>query len=198
MRFALIDGEISEATKGSRGSCPSCRSEVVARCGETKVHHWAHKGKRNCDPWWENETAWHRSWKDNFPKEWQERIHTDEKTGVKHIADVKTDSDWVLEFQHSPISPEERLSRNSFYPKLVWVIDGVRRQRDKTDFHRILDESSNRGYAPTSRLKRIICPDDCRLIKEWHLSNAFVFLDFQEVDKDNRPIIWLLLPRVTD
>lgn len=49
--------------------------------------------------------------------------HTDEESGEKHIADVKTDSGWVLEFQHSNINPKERLSRNSFYPKLVWVVD---------------------------------------------------------------------------
>lgn len=196
MKFALIDGEKSEATKESKGFCPSCGSELVARCGETNVNHWAHKGSRNCDPWWENETEWHRSWKDNFPKEWQEKVHIDEKSGEKHIADVKTDSDWVLEFQHSHINPEERVSRNSFYPKLVWVIDGVRRQRDKTNFHRILEENSIRSDAP--RLKRIIRPDDCKPIKEWHESDAFVFLDFQDVDKYNQLIIWFLFPKVAN
>lgn len=196
MKYALIDGEKFEATKGAKGFCPSCGSELVARCGETNVNHWAHKGNRNCDPWWETETDWHRSWKNNFPKEWQEIIHTDEESGEKHIADVKTASDWVLEFQHSHIDPEECISRNSFYPKLVWVIDGVRRQRDKPNFHRILEENSIRSDVP--RLKRIISPDDCRLIKEWHKSDTLVFLDFQDVDKDNQPIIWFLFPRTTD
>jgi len=103
-------------------------------------NHWAHKGSQNCDPCWENETNWHRSWKDSFPKEWQEIVHTNEESGEKHIADVKTDSDWVLEFQHSPINPEERLSRNSFYPKLVWVIDGIRRLKDKPKFYQTLEK----------------------------------------------------------
>jgi competence protein CoiA len=196
MKFALVGGEKSEATKGLKGFCPSCGSELVAKCGETKVNHWAHKGNRNCDPWWENETDWHRSWKNNFPKEWQERIHIDEKSGEKHIADVKTDSGWVLEFQHSHINSEERRSRNSFYPKLVWVIDGVRRQRDKPNYYRILEENSIRSDVP--RLKRIICPDECRLIKEWHESDLFVFFDFQDVDKDKQPIIWFLFPRTTN
>lgn len=196
MKYALINGEKSEATKGSRGFCPSCGSELVAKCGETYVNHWAHKGSRNCDPWWESETDWHRSWKDNFPKEWQEIIHIDKESGEKHIADVKTDSDWVLEFQHSNINPEERLSRDSFYPKLVWVIDGVRRQRDKPNFYRILEQNSSGGAAPP--LKRIFFPDECRLIKEWHKSDAFVFFDFQDVDKENQPIIWFLFPKTID
>lgn len=196
MKYALINGEKTEAVKGAKGLCPSCGSELVARCGETNVNHWAHKGSRNCDPWWENETDWHRDWKDIFPKEWQEIIHTDQESGEKHIADVKTDSDWVLEFQHSHINPEERVSRNAFYPKLVWVIDGVRRQRDKPNFHRILEEFFLGSEDP--RFKRVFGQDDCRLIKEWHNSDALVFLDFQEVDKDNQPIIWFLFPHIAD
>lgn len=69
MKFALINGDKAEATKGAKGVCPSCGSELIAKCGEVKVDHWAHKGNRNCDPWWENETDWHRSWKGNFPKD---------------------------------------------------------------------------------------------------------------------------------
>ncbi|WP_425595275.1 competence protein CoiA family protein [Pseudophaeobacter arcticus] len=42
-----------------RGECPYCGSEMIARCGQVKVHHWAHKSTENCDPWWENETNWH-------------------------------------------------------------------------------------------------------------------------------------------
>ena len=114
MKFALVNGEKSEATKGAKGFCPSCGAELIAKCGEVKVNHWAHKGSRNCDPWWENETDWHRSWKGNFPVDWQEVIHFDGK-GEKHIADVKTQTGYVLEFQHSYLDPEERRSRNAFH-----------------------------------------------------------------------------------
>ena len=196
MKYALINGEKTEAVKGAKGFCPNCGSGLIAKCGTVNVNHWAHKGNNNCDPWWENETDWHRDWKDNFPKEWQEIIHVDEESGEKHIADVKTDSDWVLEFQRSHINPEERVSRNSFYPKLVWVIDGVRRQRDKSNFHRILEEYSVRS--DDTRFERIIGPDDCRVIKEWHKSDALVFLDFQDVDKENQAIIWFLFPQIAD
>ena len=111
MKYALVNDEKTEAVKGASGYCPNCGTELIAKCGEVNVNHWSHKGNRNCDQWWEPETEWHRSWKDNFPKEWQEVIHTNEENGEKHIADVKTDYGWVLEFQHSHINPDERASR---------------------------------------------------------------------------------------
>ena len=81
----------------------------------------------------ENETEWHRSWKDQFPVDWQEVIQATE-SGERHIADVKTDQDWVLGFQHSNIQPEERDAREAFYRKIVWIVDGARREKDKADF----------------------------------------------------------------
>lgn len=75
MRFALVNGEKAEPQPGFRGICPNCQSEMVAKCGRVKVWHWAHKGQPSCDPWWELETQWHRSWKDHFPIDWQEVTH---------------------------------------------------------------------------------------------------------------------------
>ena len=118
MKFALINGVKTEASKGANGICPYCGSKLVAKCGEIKINHWAHIGNRNCDPWWENETDWHRSWKGKFPNDWQEVIHRSD-SGEKHIADIKTESGWVIEFQHSFLNPEERRSRIAFYKKLV-------------------------------------------------------------------------------
>ena len=66
MKFALIDNIRTEAAKGAKGICPSCGSDLIAKCGDIKVNHWAHKGIRSCDPWSENETEWHREWKGNF------------------------------------------------------------------------------------------------------------------------------------
>jgi hypothetical protein len=51
----------------------------------------------------ENETEWHRAWKDQFPPEWQEIVHL-AGDGERHIADVKTGDGWVIEFQHSYIT----------------------------------------------------------------------------------------------
>lgn len=75
---------------------------MTPKCGQLKVWHWAHRSIRSCDPWWENETPWHRAWKNQFPADWQEKVHRTDN-GEKHVADVKTKSGVVLEFQHSPL-----------------------------------------------------------------------------------------------
>jgi competence CoiA-like predicted nuclease len=177
MKFALIDGKKTEASKGAKGLCPSCGSELVAKCGEVKVHHWAHKGSRTCDPWWENETIWHRSWKGQFPIDWQEVIHFD-VNGEKHIADVKTEYGWVIEFQHSFLNLEERRAREAFYTNLVWIVDGLRRKRDKSQFQKVLNEGAVVSKEPL--ILRVRFPEECRLLKEWLDCSAPVFFDFQE------------------
>lgn len=134
MKYALVDGVKQEPTRGSKGVCPSCGTEVIAKCGEQKVHHWAHKGIRTCDPWWEPETGWHRTWKNNYPGEWQETTLMDEQTRERHIADVRTEHGLTIEFQHSHINPDERVSRERYYEKMVWVVDGTRLQRDYPRF----------------------------------------------------------------
>lgn len=197
MKFALINGERTEATKGAKGFCPSCGSELIAKCGEVKVNHWAHKGNRNCDQWWENETEWHRSWKGKFPIDWQEVIHFD-GNGEKHIADVKTQSGWALEFQHSPLKSEERRSRNAFYPKLVWVVDGTRRKTDIPQFNKILKESAVVTNNPPIQIHRVLFPEECRLLREWHESDALVFFDFQESKETKQTMLWFLFPKISD
>src|SRR3990167_9713877 len=122
MKYSLVHGGRSEAQPGLKGQCEICNSLTIAKCGDLKVWHWAHKGKRMCDLWWENETEWHRNWKNCFPTDWQEYIHTSE-SGERHIADVKTIKNWVIEFQYSHLNPEERQARSDFYEKLVWVVD---------------------------------------------------------------------------
>lgn len=189
MKYAIVRENKTEAFKGGRGICPNCSSELIAKCGDVMINHWAHKATHNCDTWWENETEWHRNWKNNFPKEWQEIVHFDE-SGEKHIADVKTNKDWVLEFQHSFINESERNSRNAFYTKLVWVIDGLRRKTDKIQFQKILDESSQ---APVGNIniRQVKFPEESRLLKEWLNCGVPVFFDFYELNKST---LWFLLP----
>jgi len=199
MKFAIVDHKKVEATKGVKGICPSCGSDVIARCGEIKVHHWAHKGIRNCDSWWENETEWHRSWKQYFPDEWQEVVHT-AKDGEKHIADVKTDSGWVLEFQHSYLNPEERRSRDVFYPQLVWVVDGMRRKRDIIKFKEAIILATR--INPSLFIYKVDFPVEYKIIDEWFTSPNLVFFDFQANEDDSDTFesvvfgkyLWFLIP----
>ena len=128
MRFALIDDLRREAEPGLSGTCPGCAADLVAKCGKTRVWHWAHRGNRSCDPWWEPETEWHRNWKSHFPIEQQE-VRQQAESGEWHIADVKTRHGMVLEFQHSHLDPEERAAREDFYTDMIWVVDGCRLKR---------------------------------------------------------------------
>lgn len=189
MRYALTNGQRREAEPGLSGQCPSCLAPVVAKCGEIKIRHWAHRGKRVCDLWWENETAWHRQWKDQFPVEWQEQIHIADD-GEKHIADVKTSQGWALEFQYSAMTPEERRSRNDFYQKLVWVVNGLRRKRDWTQFAKAWNAGIQIGNA--AFLKKVNL-SNATLIQEWSNNTVPVFFDFGEPQR-----IWWLFPTGPD
>lgn len=184
MKFALVDGARRVPEPGLSGKCPIFGHPMVAKCGPIRVHHWAHQGSPSCDPWWENETEWHRAWKGHFPEEWQEVIHETEH-GEKHIADVKTARGWALEFQHSPIKPEERHSREIFYKNLIWVVDGTRRKRDRAQFLQALNSGQVVKRFPNMRR---IASDECALLREWSGSTSRVFFDFREGG-----IIWWLL-----
>lgn len=126
MLTANVNGSRSRPLPGADGQCPFCHSEMIARCGEVRVHHWAHKSKSDCDPWWEPETDWHRDWKNEFPLRWQERILRDEATNEKHIADIFTLAGLTVEVQHSHLEPEERRAREAFYKNILWIVDGSR------------------------------------------------------------------------
>lgn len=186
MKFALVNGQRQEAQPNLSGTCPTHGHPMVAKCGERRAWHWAHQGSHPCDPWWENETEWHRAWKGQFPVSWQEFLHQAE-SGDKHIADVRTDHGWAIEFQHSPINPEERRSRDAFYRKLVWVVDATRRKTDAAQFRKALQASAPVGRSLVIRRVR---PDECRLLQEWSGSPAPIFFDFGK-----GPTLWWLLAR---
>jgi len=179
MKFALVNGQRQEAQPNLLGKCPTCDHPMVAKCGEVRMWHWAHQGSRVCDPWWENETEWHRAWKDQFPAECQEIIHHAED-GERHIADVKTERGWVIEFQYSYIKPEERRSREAFYKKLVWVVNGTRRKRDRAQLISALKEGVPVGG---NSLVRKASSDDCGLLREWAGSSAPIFFDLGEMER---------------
>lgn len=185
MKYALANGQRQEALPNLSGECPSCARPMVAKCGEVRIWHWAHLGKRICDTWWENETEWHRAWKGQFPADWQEIVHPADN-GEKHIADVKTDQGWVIEFQHSYLDPQERRARDAFYPKLVWVVDGARRKRDQSQFFSAFEQGTP---VPTNLPLRSVFSDECALLREWCGSRTPVFFDFGEAVP-----LWCLLP----
>lgn len=102
--------------EGARAICTTCRGVLRAHCGDVLTWHWHHEGA-DCDPWYEPETAWHQSWKSEFPEEWRE------VTRAPHRADVITTRGLVIEFQHSSLSYSDYEKREQFWGGLVWVFD---------------------------------------------------------------------------
>jgi competence protein CoiA len=194
MRFALVDNKKVEAKTGLIANCPGCSQSVIPKCGDQRVHHWAHIRNKMCDTWWEPETEWHRNWKSKFPEKWQEDFLTDDKTGEKHIADIRTDKALVIEFQHSHINPQERLSREAFYKNLAWVVDGSRLKRDYPRFlkGKAFFEVIKNG------LFRVDFPERY-FPSAWLESSVPVLFDFQNVDtlsdsENKRHVLCCLFP----
>jgi len=168
---------------------------MIAKCGEIRVHHWAHRGERSCDSWWEPETEWHRAWKNLFPNQWRERIRVDD-LGEKHIADVLTEHGITLEFQHSHLNPAEREAREAFYKNMAWVVDGARLKRDAGRFAKGMRSFAKvlaAGMSITSFPEEIFP-------STWLNSKVPVFFDFQHaggLDGETMFVkgpLWGLLP----
>jgi competence CoiA-like predicted nuclease len=108
-----------------KGKVKCCQGHSVhARKGHKMRHHYAHckgEGSEECS---REMGEWHISSQDRIKNEYLEkRIYDGHKY---HIADVLTDSNIVIEFQKSIISPNIIQKRDSFYSKhckeLIWVI----------------------------------------------------------------------------
>jgi competence protein CoiA len=124
MLTAVLNGERVEARRGLTALCPLCGDDVIPKCGRIVTHHWAHKSVIECDPWAEGESQWHIDWKRQFPSSWREVV-----VGP-HRADVRRPDGYVIELQHSSISPDEIEGREQFYGPMSWVFDARQAVQD--------------------------------------------------------------------
>lgn len=188
MKFARVKEERMEAAKGLIGTCQGCGQTMIPVCGMKRAWHWRHKVDCECDHWWENETEWHRTWKNQFPKECQEIRHKDAANGEWHIADVKTKQDHILEFQHSYLKPDERQARNNFYgEKLVWVVDGLARKNDLVKAESIINRAKR--ILPDVHLYQLsMVKNESALLSDWSDCKVPVFFDFGK----DKPLCCLL------
>ncbi len=175
MHFALSENRRIEATPRAAGVCPGCGAEMLARCGTKKVWHWAHKGRRHCDRWWENETQWHRDWKNKFSSDWQE-IPARDARGELHIADIKTPEGLTIEFQHSAIKPDEIVKRTAFYDQVIWIIDATRRPTDAKQYAQMLEYSYSERFDGVDI--HTVYVEETRLLKEWGSLGRIVGFDY--------------------
>jgi competence protein CoiA len=120
MLYAFNNSEEKiRAKPKERAFCPFCKYKVIAKCGKIRTWHWAHEIDSKCDPWFEHETEWHLTWKQLFSKE---RVEVN--MGL-HVADIYTKNKIIIELQHSSISTNEIIERESFYgERMMWLIDG--------------------------------------------------------------------------
>ena len=184
--FALVDGQLVSPQPGLRGICPAsdCSAAVVARCGPQRAWHFAHIGQCLGGSTSGPETGWHLGWKCEFPVEWQEVVHHDQH-GEKHIADVKTPDGWAIEIQHSPITLEERRSREAVYgPRLVWIVDALTRNGEREQFEKLWEDGAPVGRG--SPIRRV-STKHCVRLQGWAGSRSQVIFDLG----DDRELLWL-------
>lgn len=138
--FRALDAEgnnilASQAISSETYFCPCCHQELYQRRGTIRIPHFAHKPNvsdrdinRCSDGWGHDTSAWHIDWQLRFPEEFYEKRL--EHNGIWHVADIATNRNIIIEFQHSPISIEEFRERNAFYTtcgyRVIWVFDLVK------------------------------------------------------------------------
>lgn len=149
MIWALVGNEKIEAIPDTKGTCPLCKGQVLSKCGDVNVWHWAHANSENCDSWYEPESFWHKHWKMSFGKENVEiGIERNEK---RHIADILTNEDVVIELQNSSISKRVIREREDFYgEKMLWLINGAEFKKNLT----VKDYWEDQDYLEISSLPR--------------------------------------------
>lgn len=118
--------------------CECPEMELVIGRG-LRVPHFRHKRKGNCSCS-DGETEWHREWKSHF-EQVERDMGLDPVTREHNRADAVVGQDFVIEFQHSPISLEEQQNRERFYGGkggMVWVVYAEKKRLLKR-----LDEAKN-------------------------------------------------------
>jgi len=128
MEFANKDGARIKATPHQTATCPCCHADVISKCGELKRWHWSHINLSDCDTFAEPETMWHRSWKARFVEPCQEVVMGPHRSDIKTTLSghgVFPDNEIVIEFQNSPLSVKDVLERESFYGRMVWVVNAA-------------------------------------------------------------------------
>lgn len=200
MNFALYENQKVSAEEYKKSDnldlkCPCCNSDVVAKQGEINIWHFAHKVKNDCSEWFKPMSEWHSNWQKQFQEKNREIVHKCEKTGEKHIADVKTDNGIIIEFQHSSITPKEIRAREEFYgEKMIWVLDASKfkveiveyldkkpiKENITYDLQSLFDTFKTLNYLKIER-EKFIKYKECKKFKTksyfFDIANNHIFID---------------------
>lgn len=176
-----------EATKDHTYHCPLCGNELILRQGELNISHFAHKANTCTDAWNYDMSEWHYNMQNRFQPEQREVVV--KYNGQTHRADI-LNGNQIIEFQHSPISMEEIIERNTFYNSagyhVAWVFD-VQEQYDSGAIYPIMHDSALMyGWSNPKRNLQ------CFPLPKEHNKSLIVYLywiDEDSVECFNR-IIW--------
>jgi competence CoiA-like predicted nuclease len=137
MIWATKNNKRIRASPKEKATCPLCNQEVIAKCGEIKIWHWAHKNKTDCE--FEPETKEHLNMK-FFLKDKLPHLIIEYNLGFA-IADLYDKIDNVaIEVQHSPISKDKFLERTKNYSNngisVLWIFDNCLLKENCPEFLR--------------------------------------------------------------
>lgn len=107
---------------GELGTCLECGGEMVGRVGAILAPHWAHCDDTDCvarEPGYES--SWHRAWKHRLSmRDWRAEVPMGH-----HRADVVHPNGTVVELQYDYQDARVISERESFYPHLLWMLNGA-------------------------------------------------------------------------
>ena len=204
MKFGLVNGQRVVAKSGIRGAvCPKCHTELIAKCGEIRVHHWAHKNKLQCDDWMEDDNEWRTGWLNVFPDDWQELVI--EHNGQSHFADIKTPSNTIILLHQSHLSAEMIRSREDFYQTPIWIVNTGRYKNEVSRFLHSFEKAWIRGTRLSAGKAdfKIISEFNVDKVfrKEWLTAQFPVFFDYTTTNEDKEngygymlDYVWCLMP----
>jgi RNA binding exosome subunit len=112
-------------SKGVHATCIDCEKEVISKCGTEVVHHFAHRPGVICNTrFHDGKTEWHVRWQRTVVPDLA-GINVEvpiTKDGSIKRADLISNSNYVIEFQHSHLPKPERMEREKHYGNVIWVV----------------------------------------------------------------------------
>ena len=200
MLFALLNNKRVQPSRNINGAvCPLCRTEMTAKCGEIRVHHWAHKNKINCDHWLEDDSPWRWSWMGRFPDDWCEHVITHE--GEKHLADIQTPKNTIILLHQSRLTPEIVREREKFYQTPVWILNAGRFKNHTKRLLSHFEKKHFRQFGIEKNVYFLSCFYEDTLPQAWLKAQFPIFLDFSESKgfeshqyQEMLKSIWCLMP----
>ena len=192
MKYAMINSQKVEAKPNLKGAlCPKCKSEMIAKCGSIRIHHWAHKKGAHCDEWAEPENAWRLNWLKAFEGFRQEEII--KQGNESHFVDVLTENGTPILFRQKAPSSDDMAKMESFFRGLIWFANMGASIRACKAFEKAMIEQ----FITESEIKNVwLCSCEKGIPAAWLDAKYPVFLDFRCSEEIVNDYLWCLMPKL--